>query len=61
MTSKKPIEEISELLKELKKDIIILKQDVSYIKKRIYAQDVKDKLEEQKSQSDISIEKGWFW
>ncbi len=48
MTSKKPIEEITELIKELKTDIETLKEDVIYIKKRLYAKDVKDKFKEDK-------------
>ncbi len=59
MTSKKPIEEISELLKELKKDIVILKQDVSYVKKRLYADQVEKKLEEDKQKEEVSS--GWFF
>tara|TARA_B100000768_G_scaffold180779_1_gene201664 strand:+ start:7991 stop:8215 length:225 start_codon:yes stop_codon:yes gene_type:complete len=65
MTSKKPIEEITELIKELKTDIETLKEDVIYIKKRLYAKDVKDKFKEDKyiilDNNREEESTGWFW
>jgi len=69
-SNKKPIDEVVILIKQLKKDISQLQTDVSYIKKRLYADQVEKQLkEDQKKEDKYAIldnnreepSSGWFW
>jgi hypothetical protein len=57
-SNKKPIDEVVFLVKELKKDISQLQTDVSYIKKRLYADHIEKHMKEEKPKEEP---KGWFW
>jgi len=60
-SNKKPIDEVVFLVKELKKDIIQLQTDISYIKKRIYANHVEEQMKIDKPKEEPKEEpKGWF-
>ena len=57
-SNKKPIDEVVFLVKELKKDITELQTDVSYIKKRLYADHIEKQMKEEKKEE---ISSSWFW
>jgi len=56
-SNKKPIDEVLKSLKQLKTDITELQKDVSYIKKRLYADNVEKQMKEEKEE----ISTGWFF
>jgi len=58
-SNKKPIDEVVEMIKQLKKDISQLQKDISYIKKRLYADQVEKQLKEDQKKEEVSS--GWFW
>lgn len=58
-SNKKPIDEVVILIKQLKKDISQLQTDVSYIKKRLYADHIEKQMKEQEPREEVSS--GWFW
>ena len=58
-SNKKPIDEVVILIKQLKKDISQLQTDVSYIKKRLYADQVEKQLKEDQKKEEVSS--SWFW
>lgn len=58
-SNKKPIDEIYSLLKELKKDITELQTDISYIKKRVFADHIEKQLKP-KEEPPKEEPKGWF-
>ena len=67
--SKKPIDEVLELIKLLNADIQSIKKDIShmktYVRKVEIREGIKDDLGNEyvkpKSQSDVAVSKGWFW
>lgn len=64
-SNKKPIDEVVILIKQLKKDISQLQTDISYIKKRLYADQVEKQLKEDKyailDNNREEPSSGWFW
>ena len=58
-SNKKPIDEVVVLIKQLKKDISQLQTDISYIKKRLYADHIEKQMKEEKPKEEVSS--GWFW
>ncbi len=65
MPDKKPIVEMVELLKELKKEVHSLKTEVTHIKEYIRRESIRQQLRDEKTdQIDKSFEKvstGWFF
>lgn len=59
--SKKPIDELSLLVKELKKDITDLQTDISYIKKRIFAYHIEKQLKPKEEPPKEVVSSSWFW
>lgn len=57
-SNKKPIDEVVVLIKQLKKDISQLQTDISYIKKRLYADHIEKQMKEEKKEE---VSSGWFW
>lgn len=57
-SNQKPIDEVVVLIKQLRKDISQLQTDISYIKKRLYANQVEEQMKEDKPKEEP---KGWFW
>jgi len=60
-SNKKPIDEIYSLLKELKKDITELQTDVSYIKKRVFADHIEKQLKPKEEPPKEVVSSSWFW
>jgi len=64
-SNKKPIDEVVEMIQHLKKDISQLQTDISYIKKRLYADQVEKQLKEDKyailDNNREEPSSGWFW
>jgi len=58
-SNKKPIDEVVEMIQHLKKDISQLQTDISYIKKRLYADQVEKQLKEDQKKEEVSS--SWFW
>ena len=61
----KPIEEVKELLHDLKTDVSSIKSDIKYIKEYIRKIEIRKQLEEEK-QKEIEDEyvkpsNSWFW
>lgn len=67
--SKKPIDEVLELIKLLNADIQSIKKDIShmktYVRKVEIREGMKDDLLDEyvkpKSKNDVAVSKGWFW
>ena len=57
-SNQKPIDEVVVLIKQLRKDISQLQTDISYIKKRLYANQVEEQMKEDKPKEEP---KGCFW
>ena len=67
--SKKPIDEVLELVKLLNADIQSIKKDISHMKNYVRKVEIREGIKDDlageyvkpKSQSDVAVSKGWFW
>ena len=67
--SKKPIDEVLELIKLMSTDIQSIKKDIyhmkTYVRKVEIREGIKDDLADEyvkpKSKNDVEVSKSWFW
>ncbi len=62
---KKPIQQISDDIKHIKRDVGTIKSDIEHIKKYIRMREVREQLEQEKEQAIeseyVKSDKSWFW
>ena len=64
-TEKKPIQQMSDDIKQMVKDVGTIKSDLEHIKKYIRMREIKEQLELEKEQAKdaeyVQPNKSWFW
>lgn len=59
--SKKPIDEVLKLMKQLTEDISEIKKDINHIKLYIRKNEVREGIKEDLAKEYVKPNKGWFW
>jgi len=64
-TEKKPIQQMSDDIKQMVKDVGAIKSDLEHIKKYIRMREIKEQLELEREQAKdaeyVQPNKSWFW
>jgi len=64
-TEKKPIQQMSDDIKQMVKDVGTIKSDLEHIKKYIRMREIKEQLELEREQAKdaeyVQPNKSWFW
>ena len=64
-TEKKPIQQMSDDIKQMVKDVGTIKSDLEHIKKYIRMREIKEQLELEREQAKdaeyVQPSKSWFW
>tara|TARA_R100000231_G_scaffold131453_1_gene103491 strand:+ start:532 stop:744 length:213 start_codon:yes stop_codon:yes gene_type:complete len=59
--TKKPIDEVLKLMKQLTEDISEIKNEINHIKLYIRKHEVREGIKEDLAKEYVKPDKGWFW